>query len=235
MDPGRKLELFEALIGIGIKEIEVGFPSASGPDFDFVRHIIEADLIPEDVTVQVLVQCRAELIERTFEAIAGTPRDRPLLQLDVGTPAPCRLPPGSRRHHRDRNQRGAAVPQPREEPAWHRVALRILARELHWDRAGLRSGDLRGGSRRDRADRGSAPHPQPALDRGELLRQHLRRRARVVRPPPAQPRVRPAVGLIPITTGARRSPLPSSPYWPARTGSKAPSSATASGRATSTW
>ena len=74
MDPGRKLELFEALIGIGIKEIEVGFPSASGPDYDFVRHIIEEDLIPEDVTVQVLVQCRTELIERTFEAIAGAPR-----------------------------------------------------------------------------------------------------------------------------------------------------------------
>ncbi|HTW07722.1 MAG TPA: 2-isopropylmalate synthase [Acidimicrobiales bacterium] len=74
MDPGRKLALFEALIGIGIKEVEVGFPSASTPDYEFVRHIIEEDLIPEDVTVQVLVQCRRELIERTFEAIAGAPR-----------------------------------------------------------------------------------------------------------------------------------------------------------------
>jgi 2-isopropylmalate synthase len=74
MDPARKLELFEALIGIGIKEIEIGFPSASAPDFDFVRHIIEEDLIPDDVTIQVLVQCRRELIERTFEAIAGARR-----------------------------------------------------------------------------------------------------------------------------------------------------------------
>jgi 2-isopropylmalate synthase len=73
MGPERKLELFEVLVGIGIKEIEVGFPSASGPDFDFVRHIIEEDLIPADVTVQVLVQCREELIERTFESIAGAP------------------------------------------------------------------------------------------------------------------------------------------------------------------
>jgi 2-isopropylmalate synthase len=74
MDPARKLALFEALIGIGIKEVEVGFPSASAPDYEFVRHIIEEDLIPEDVTVQVLVQCRRELIERTFEAIAGAPK-----------------------------------------------------------------------------------------------------------------------------------------------------------------
>lgn len=71
MGPGRKLELFEALTGIGIKEIEVGFPSASAPDFDFLRRVIEEDLVPEDVTVQVLVQCRAELIERTFEALQG--------------------------------------------------------------------------------------------------------------------------------------------------------------------
>jgi 2-isopropylmalate synthase len=74
MDPARKLELFETLIGIGFKEIEVGFPSASSPDYDFVRHIIEEDLIPADVAVQVLVQCRPELIERTFEAISGAPR-----------------------------------------------------------------------------------------------------------------------------------------------------------------
>jgi 2-isopropylmalate synthase len=74
MDPARKLALFEALVGIGIKEIEIGFPSASAPDYEFARHIIEDDLIPEDVTVQVLVQCRQELIERTFEAISGAPR-----------------------------------------------------------------------------------------------------------------------------------------------------------------
>jgi len=74
MDPVRKLELFEALVNIGIKEIEVGFPSASAPDYEFVRNIITRDLVPEDVTVQVLVQCRRELIERTFEALAGAPR-----------------------------------------------------------------------------------------------------------------------------------------------------------------
>lgn len=71
MDPERKLHMFNALVKMGFKEIEVGFPSASQPDFDFVRHIIENDLIPDDVTIQVLVQCRPELIERTYECLQG--------------------------------------------------------------------------------------------------------------------------------------------------------------------
>jgi 2-isopropylmalate synthase len=71
LDPPRKLKFFETLIGMGFKEIEVGFPAASQPDFDFIRQIIEEDRIPDDVMIQVLVQCRPELIERTFEAIAG--------------------------------------------------------------------------------------------------------------------------------------------------------------------
>jgi 2-isopropylmalate synthase len=71
MDPVRKLKFFETLIGMGFKEIEVGFPAASQPDFDFIRQIIEEDRIPDDVAIQVLVQCRPELIERTYEAIAG--------------------------------------------------------------------------------------------------------------------------------------------------------------------
>ncbi len=74
MDPERKLALFAALVEIGFKEIEVGFPSASQPDYEFQRQIIEQNLIPDDVTIQVLVQCRQELIERTFESLAGAPR-----------------------------------------------------------------------------------------------------------------------------------------------------------------
>jgi 2-isopropylmalate synthase len=74
MDPERKMRMFKALVKMGFKEIEVGFPSASQPDFDFVRQLIEEDLIPDDVTIQVLVQCRQELIERTYECIAGAPR-----------------------------------------------------------------------------------------------------------------------------------------------------------------
>ena len=74
MDPVRKLRMFEALVKMGFKEIEVGFPSASQPDFDFVRQLVEEDLIPDDVTIQVLTQCRTELIERTYEVLAGAPR-----------------------------------------------------------------------------------------------------------------------------------------------------------------
>ena len=71
MDVTRKRRLFELLVKMGFKEIEVGFPSASQPDFDFVRLLIKEKLIPDDVTIQVLTQSRDELIERTFESLAG--------------------------------------------------------------------------------------------------------------------------------------------------------------------
>jgi 2-isopropylmalate synthase len=71
MDPARKRRMFDELVKMGFKEIEVGFPSASQPDYDFVRQLIEEDLVPDDVTIQVLVQCRQELIERTYECLEG--------------------------------------------------------------------------------------------------------------------------------------------------------------------
>jgi len=71
MSPERKRVMFELLVNMGYKEIEVGFPSASQTDFDFVRQLIEENLIPDDVTIQVLTQAREHLIERTYEAIAG--------------------------------------------------------------------------------------------------------------------------------------------------------------------
>ena len=74
MDPARKLKMFTELVAMGFKEIEIGFPSASQPDFDFLRLLIEDDLIPDDVWIQVLVQCRPELIARTFEGLRGAPR-----------------------------------------------------------------------------------------------------------------------------------------------------------------
>jgi 2-isopropylmalate synthase len=74
MDMDRKNAMFTQLVAMGFKEIEVGFPSASQPDFDFVRHIIENNLIPEDVTIQVLTQCREDLIRRTYESLHGAPR-----------------------------------------------------------------------------------------------------------------------------------------------------------------
>ncbi|MES2867009.1 2-isopropylmalate synthase [Microbacterium profundi] len=71
MSPERKRVMFQLLVDMGYKEIEVGFPSASQTDFDFVRQLIEEDLIPDDVTIQVLTQAREHLIERTYESIAG--------------------------------------------------------------------------------------------------------------------------------------------------------------------
>lgn len=74
MSPQRKRRMFDLLVRMGYKEIEVGFPSASQTDYDFVREIITEGAIPDDVTIQVLTQCRPELIERTFEACEGAPR-----------------------------------------------------------------------------------------------------------------------------------------------------------------
>lgn len=74
MGPERKMRMFETLVQLGFKEIEVGFPAASDTDFAFVRQIIEEKLIPDDVTIQVLTQAREELITRTFEALKGARR-----------------------------------------------------------------------------------------------------------------------------------------------------------------
>ena len=71
MSPERKRRMFELLVRMGYKEIEVGFPSASQTDFDFVRQLIEDDLIPDDVVIQVLTQARDHLIERTYESVKG--------------------------------------------------------------------------------------------------------------------------------------------------------------------
>ncbi|MEU4524156.1 2-isopropylmalate synthase [Amycolatopsis sp. NPDC024027] len=74
MSPARKRKFFDLLVRMGYKEIEVGFPAASQTDFDFVREIIEEHAIPDDVSIQVLTQCRPELIERTFKSLEGAPR-----------------------------------------------------------------------------------------------------------------------------------------------------------------
>ncbi|MDR2327245.1 MAG: 2-isopropylmalate synthase [Acidovorax sp.] len=74
MDIDRKIRMFEQLVKIGFKEIEVGFPSASQVEFDFMRKLIEENRIPDDVTVQVLTQAREHLVRRTFEALEGVPR-----------------------------------------------------------------------------------------------------------------------------------------------------------------
>ena len=85
MDAARKRRFFDLLVSIGFKQIEVGFPSASQTDFDFVRELIEKDLIPDDVTIQVLTPARPDLIRRTFESLRGAPG-----QSSISTTPPLR-------------------------------------------------------------------------------------------------------------------------------------------------
>ena len=104
----RKKRMFRLLVRMGFKEIEVGFPSASQTDFDFVRQLIEKDAVPDDVTIQVLTQCRQELIERTFEAVKGAKRPS---STSTTRPRRCSARSSSRPtawRHRDRGQRGQA-------------------------------------------------------------------------------------------------------------------------------
>src|ERR1700678_2091343 len=74
MNVSQKLELFDALVKCGFKEIEVGFPAASNTEYEFMRRLIEGNRIPDDVTIQVLVQAREDLIERTVQSLAGAKR-----------------------------------------------------------------------------------------------------------------------------------------------------------------
>ncbi len=74
MTPGQKLDMFRLLVEVGFKQIEVGFPAASQTDFDFVRQLIAQDMVPEDVTIQVLTQAREHLIARSFESLKGARR-----------------------------------------------------------------------------------------------------------------------------------------------------------------
>jgi len=74
MNPSQKMAMFQLLVDVGFKQIEVGFPAASQTDFDFVRQLIEQDLVPGDVTIQVLTQAREPLIARSFEALKGARR-----------------------------------------------------------------------------------------------------------------------------------------------------------------
>ena len=184
MDPERKRRMFDLLVQCGFKEIEVGFPSASQPDFDFVRQLIEENLIPDDVMIQVLTQARPELIERTFESLRGAPRaivhlynSTSTLQRRVvfGLDRAGIVDIAVRAAQLCKTARRATVPECRR-------ALPVLAGELHRHRARLRQGDLRGGDGRVGADREAAGHPQPAGHRRDGHAQHLRRPDRVVPP-----------------------------------------------------
>ena len=146
MTPARKRRMFDLLVAMGYKEIEVGFPAASQTDFDFVREIIEQDHVPDDVRIQVLTQARPELIARTFEAVEGAPSA--LVHLYNSTSTLQRRVvfgldrKGITRIATDGAEEVAALG--REVPG-HRLALRVLPRVLHRHRAGVRGRGLQRG------------------------------------------------------------------------------------------
>ena len=113
MNVGQKLELFQALVKCGFKEIEVGFPSASNTEFTFNRRLIEEHRVPDDVWLQVLVQAREDLIERTFESLVGAETGHhPPLQFHLAGPAPHRVRHVQGGDHPRRGARRAAHPGP---------------------------------------------------------------------------------------------------------------------------
>ena len=104
MSPARKMTMFDLLVRMGYKEIEVGFPAASETDFDFVRQLVESDRIPDDVTISVLTQAREDLIERSVQSLVGVrPGERPPLQR-AGAAVPAGGVPGQQ--GRDQGHRG---------------------------------------------------------------------------------------------------------------------------------
>ena len=130
MSPERKRRMFKLLVQMGYKEIEVGFPAASQTDFDFVRQLIEQDLIPDDVTIQVLVQCREHLIDRTFESMRGAKRAIVHFYNSTST-LQRRVVFGLDKDGITdiATERRPAVPEVRRDPhPGHRDLLRVLAR-----------------------------------------------------------------------------------------------------------
>ena len=164
MDVEEKLELFEMLVRIGFKEIEVGFPSASQIEFDFARRLIEENRIPEGVAIQVLCQCREDLITRTVEAIKGA-RNVIFHLYNSTSPAQRRYVFGAEKPAIVKIATDAVGLMKRlTAPARRRrdaPPARVFAREFHQHRARFCARDLRSGHRRVAAFPGQQDHPEP--------------------------------------------------------------------------
>ena len=196
---------------MGFKEIEVGFPSASQPDFDFVRQLIEEDLVPEDVTIQVLTQCRPELIERTYESLRGCRRAivhfynstsilqrRVVFGLDKAGIQQIAVD-AARLCRKLEQTMGDSVILYEYSPESFTgteidYAIEVCAAVI----------DVIEPDRRAQAD------PQPAGHGGDVHAQHLRRRHRVLPPQRARTATRSSCRCTPTTTGAAPWPPPSS-------------------------
>ena len=236
MSPERKRVMFDLLVRMGYKEIEVGFPSASQTDFDFVRTLIEENLIPDDVTIQVLTQAREELINRTYESIIGAKQaivhlynSTSVLQRDVVFRT-------DKQGIIDIALNGARLCKKAEAIApdidiyYEYSPESYTGTELEFARRRLQPG-----ARDLRADARPQGDHQPAGDRRDGDSQRLRRLDRVdVRGTSTIARTC-CSACTRTTTAVPRSRPRSSATWPEPTASRAACSATASAPATSTW
>ena len=190
MDTARKLRLFDLLVACGFKEIEVGFPSASQTDFDFCRELIDRNRIPDDVAVQVLVQAREDLMQRTFEALRGASRAIVHVYNSTSTlqrrvvfamekDAIKRLAENGARLVRD-----YAARYPETEWAFEYSPESFTGTEMDYALEVSRGGD--GGLA---ANTGASSNPESARYRGALDPQRLCRSDRVVQPDHQEPRI----------------------------------------------
>ena len=185
MSPARKMQMFELLVAMGYKEIEVGFPSASETDFDFVRQLIESDRVPEDVTISVLTQAREDLIERTVQSLVGVHHANIHLYNALAPLFRRVVFHASKDEIKDIAVRGTELVMKYGENNLrqddHR--LRVQPGDLHRHRAAVLGRGVRGGLRRLAARRRPRDHPQPAGHRRDGDAQRVRRPDRVVLPP----------------------------------------------------
>ena len=199
MDVARKRAMFDLLVRMGYKEIEVGFPAASQTDFDFVRELIESGRVPDDVRISVLTQAREELIERSVQSLIGA-RQATVHMYNAAAPLFRKTVFGFGGDGREECKAIAvdgirAIMKNAEYYLdGHRVRARVLPRDLHGHRARLLPRDLRSGHGRVAARRRSRDRAEPALHGRAVDAQRLRRpdRMDVAQPEPA--RVHRAVG-----------------------------------------
>ena len=136
-----KLEFFQMLVKIGFKEIEVGFPAASDTEYEFLRTLIEKNMIPEDVTVQVLTQCRDHIIRKTFEAVKGAPRAVIHFYNSTSVAQREQVFHKSKEEIKKIATDGAKLVKQLSQE-YEQLPLRVQPRELHRHRGGLRCGGL---------------------------------------------------------------------------------------------
>ena len=183
MSPERKHKMFDLLVAMGYKEIEVGFPSASETDFAFVRQLIERDKVPDDVTISVLTQAREDLIERTTQSLVGVHHANIHLYNALAPLFRRVVFRATNDEIKDIAVRGTELFMKYAEQNLGQTVdrLRVLAGDLHQHRAPVLARGVRGGLRRVAARGRPRDHPQPAgHDRGRDP-QRLRRPDRVVR------------------------------------------------------